>query len=341
VKLAWRKEPWPREEPDGSASEENIVGVDYAPSHCSLDLPDRKYPGSYHLKSHGRFYCLYVSDRAPYEAYPIVRHFTVHYSHLGQITVFPRCILPDTGWQVAAEYFNLSLAAHARAVLAVDSGHDFRVAAPSRVKIERVSLDQARFGGWSVSVARAALVVAASTLVGASFGCSISLGGSEGSPATAAPDANAPSDASAPDATLDAQATDAAGTEAAATDATLDDGPGSAPDAAPIDAPIPRDTSGPCANTAASCGATGACVSCATSLLGQTCLLLNGAETCGCGGPALPTDCPVGMACRTMQCETACDGQHPCNGGCCSAVTNGTCVASCPNNATCVLNACP
>lgn len=75
--------------------------------------PDRRYPGGYRLRSHGRFYCLYVSDRAPYDAYPIVRHFTVHYSHLGNMSVFPRYILPDTGWQVSAEYFNLSLALRA------------------------------------------------------------------------------------------------------------------------------------------------------------------------------------------------------------------------------------
>jgi hypothetical protein len=113
VDLMWRKEPWPGENEEGGESEEDIVDIDYAPAHCSRDLPDRKYPSSYRLVNHGRFYCLYVSAKAPYSAYPIVRHFSVHYSHLGEMTVYPRYMLPATGWQVSAEYANLSLALRA------------------------------------------------------------------------------------------------------------------------------------------------------------------------------------------------------------------------------------
>jgi hypothetical protein len=108
VRLTWQKEAWAGEGEDGEPSEESVTDIDYAPHHCSLDLPDRAYPASYRLKSHGRFYCLYASDKAPYDAYPIVRHYSVYYQPLGNFTVAPRFLLPNTEWQVSAEYYALS-----------------------------------------------------------------------------------------------------------------------------------------------------------------------------------------------------------------------------------------
>lgn len=90
-----------------------------------------------------------------------------------------------------------------------------------------------------------------------------------------------------------------------------------------------------------SCGPPGqACVNCAGSAQGHKCELVNAVPTCGCGGPASASDCPVGMACRTNQCATSCDSQHPCNGGCCSGNTNGSCVAACMGGETCQTNVC-
>jgi hypothetical protein len=109
---------------------------------------------------------------------------------------------------------------------------------------------------------------------------------------------------------------------------------------APVDAPTADGPPIPCESSPTSCGAPGACVDCATSSQGHACVVINGAQTCGCGGPANPQDCPAQLACRDMQCATACDGQHPCNGGCCSAATNGACVAVCGPGAACIVNVC-
>jgi hypothetical protein len=80
------------------------------------------------------------------------------------------------------------------------------------------------------------------------------------------------------------------------------------------------------------CGDPGqTCTSCATAPTGTKCILLGGHETCGCAGPANPDQCPMGMACHNQQCSTACDGQHPCNGGCCSGndLATSTCIPVC------------
>jgi hypothetical protein len=61
-----------------------------------------------------------------------------------------------------------------------------------------------------------------------------------------------------------------------------------------------------------------ACVDCTTSPRGNQCLMLNAHQTCGCSGPNSPDQCPMNNACHNQQCGTSCDGQHPCNGGCCS-----------------------
>jgi hypothetical protein len=90
------------------------------------------------------------------------------------------------------------------------------------------------------------------------------------------------------------------------------------------------------------CGDPGlACSDCTNSPLGNQCIMLGGHQTCGCGGPANSNQCPMNNACHNMQCGTSCDGQHPCNGGCCSGndVATSTCVAMCVGM-TCMGNYC-
>jgi hypothetical protein len=94
-------------------------------------------------------------------------------------------------------------------------------------------------------------------------------------------------------------------------------------------------------NTA--CGDPGqACVDCTTSPLGNQCIMLNAHQTCGCAGPGNQNQCPTGNACYNKQCGTSCDGQHPCNGGCCSGndVASSTCVAACGAGMMCQGNYC-
>lgn len=96
----------------------------------------------------------------------------------------------------------------------------------------------------------------------------------------------------------------------------------------------------PCANTAKSCGLPGMCADCTMSPTGSACVMVAGAQACGCNSEK---DCPVGTACDPEKhvCGAACAGPAddggvtvlPCNGGCCdgtSCVTgnaNGACGA--------------
>ncbi|MGO8995704.1 MAG: hypothetical protein ACLQVI_20525, partial [Polyangiaceae bacterium] len=90
------------------------------------------------------------------------------------------------------------------------------------------------------------------------------------------------------------------------------------------------------------CGNFGAaCVNCSGSDAGSSCELIGLNEVCGCDGPPSDSQCPPGNACYNEQCTTACDGQHPCNGGCCSGnnLASSTCVPSCEAG-TCTGNYC-
>jgi hypothetical protein len=92
-----------------------------------------------------------------------------------------------------------------------------------------------------------------------------------------------------------------------------------------------------------SCGDWGAaCVACSAATGGPHCELINASYVCGCDGPANQSQCPTGNACHNLQCGTACDGQHPCNGGCCSGndLATSTCVASCGVGRACQGNYC-
>jgi hypothetical protein len=93
---------------------------------------------------------------------------------------------------------------------------------------------------------------------------------------------------------------------------------------------------------ATACGDPGQkCVDCTGAAAGNQCILLNLHEVCGCAGPANEDQCPTGDACHNQQCGTSCDGQHPCNGGCCSGnLATSTCVVACPANAQCTGNYC-
>ena len=165
--------------------------------------------------------------------------------------------------------------------------------------------------------------------------CGLSVAGEDAREA-GAPDTGVASNDDGIDATVDAPGVVPDEASTPLDDATQIDSPTDAP----IDAPTADRPSTPCESSPTSCGAPGACVDCATSSLGHVCVVIDGAQTCGCGGPANPQDCPAQTACRDMLCATACDGQHPCNGGCCSTETNGTCVAACGPGAVCVVNVC-
>jgi hypothetical protein len=78
------------------------------------------------------------------------------------------------------------------------------------------------------------------------------------------------------------------------------------------------DTGTACALGQVSCG------SCAGSSAGNACTNFGGANVCGCLSAG---DCPANQACNTTThtCGATCDSDTPCNGGCCSAMTGGTC----------------
>lgn len=90
-------------------------------------------------------------------------------------------------------------------------------------------------------------------------------------------------------------------------------------------------------NTGAACAAGGAlCVNCAGNPKGSFCLIVNNVPVCGC---ASLSDCPLNSTCDPVArtCTTKCDANRPCNGGCCSAAPNGTCIigtaaGACGNN---------
>jgi hypothetical protein len=93
---------------------------------------------------------------------------------------------------------------------------------------------------------------------------------------------------------------------------------------------VAGDTSDACALGQPACG------SCGGQASGSACLSTGGGKSCGCSSV---TDCPPNQACNmaTHTCGPACDMNTPCNGGCCSAATGGTCQtgtldAVCGNN---------
>jgi hypothetical protein len=91
------------------------------------------------------------------------------------------------------------------------------------------------------------------------------------------------------------------------------------------------------------CGSMGeTCVDCTNSPLGNQCVVVAGVQACGCAGPGNQNQCPMNNACHNNQCGTSCDGQHPCNGGCCSGdnLLSSTCVMACPGGMMCMMNFC-
>jgi hypothetical protein len=80
-------------------------------------------------------------------------------------------------------------------------------------------------------------------------------------------------------------------------------------------------------NTQMACATTNSksCVSCANNNMGTACVSANNMVFCGCNSS---TDCPALTACNTTThlCGAACDMNTPCNGGCCTAANNGTCM---------------
>jgi hypothetical protein len=101
--------------------------------------------------------------------------------------------------------------------------------------------------------------------------------------------------------------------------------------------------SGTCAAiTPQTCGNPGStCVDCTSSPAGNQCEMFGGLNFCGCDGPGNQTQCPPNNACYMLQCGVACDGQHPCNGGCCSGGNMpAACLDNCPSGESCKMNFC-
>ena len=92
------------------------------------------------------------------------------------------------------------------------------------------------------------------------------------------------------------------------------------------------------------CGDWGqACADCMGAAAGSSCEPVSaGTYACGCDGPGNGNQCPMNTACYNLRCTTSCDGQHPCNGGCCSGnkIASSTCVASCDAGTGCMGNMC-
>jgi hypothetical protein len=102
---------------------------------------------------------------------------------------------------------------------------------------------------------------------------------------------------------------------------------------------------GMCANAGGgkSCGSLGEpCVDCTNSPLGSQCEVVGGVQQCGCDGPGNQNQCPMNNACYNNRCGTSCDGQHPCNGGCCSGndIGTDTCLTACTGGMMCMMNYC-
>jgi Peptidase family S41 len=82
--------------------------IDYARARCAPDLRDVDYGGGYRLTAHGKLFCFYTSERAPFDAHPIVRQFSFRYSGvLERKRVTPGYYLPSTAFEVEAEYHTL------------------------------------------------------------------------------------------------------------------------------------------------------------------------------------------------------------------------------------------
>lgn len=110
---------WRQEAPRGASVDDPVRApfedIDYARPRCAPDLRDVDYGNGYHLSAHGKFFCFYISEKAPFDAHPIVRQFSFRYSGvLERKKVRPAYYLPTTAYEVEAEYHTLRGLLHAR-----------------------------------------------------------------------------------------------------------------------------------------------------------------------------------------------------------------------------------
>ncbi len=105
--ITWKPDPIrpPLEDDPAHAAFDDI---DYARARCAPDLRDVDYGGGYRLSAHGKLFCLYTSTKAPFDAHPIVRHFSFRYSGAFQRKpLYPAYIEPGTAYQVEADHHAL------------------------------------------------------------------------------------------------------------------------------------------------------------------------------------------------------------------------------------------
>jgi len=90
---------------DGVADDGSIV---YDAPTCARDLREPKYGPSYKLTARGLRVCVYTSDRAPYDAYPIVRHYSFRYLNFFTGVVRPAYLNPPFSRGIVSDYHLLS-----------------------------------------------------------------------------------------------------------------------------------------------------------------------------------------------------------------------------------------
>jgi hypothetical protein len=111
VKLSWKKvveKPAPEQKEefshDGVTDDGNII---YDGKLCARDLREPSY-GSYRLVATGQRVCIYTSDQAPYDAFPIVRHYSFRYLGFFKELVRPAYYNPPFSRDILADYYIVS-----------------------------------------------------------------------------------------------------------------------------------------------------------------------------------------------------------------------------------------
>lgn len=106
ARLTWRKSPPPpeAEEDEPEAKDGSLL---YEATRCGPDLREPDY-GPYKLTAKGKRVCLYTSDRAPYDAYPILRHYSFRYLGFFKGTVRPAYLNPPYQRDVIMDYHLLT-----------------------------------------------------------------------------------------------------------------------------------------------------------------------------------------------------------------------------------------
>lgn len=112
IALRWRKVIYPpREELLQAQSGEGIAddgSIIYNATQCAPDLREPNYGAAYKLSARGLRLCVYTSGQAPYDAYPIVRHYSFRYLGFFKGLVRPAYLNPPYSRGIVSDYYLLS-----------------------------------------------------------------------------------------------------------------------------------------------------------------------------------------------------------------------------------------